>query len=292
MSVLCISDIQWEIPDENTLRTLKKEIQDVDPSLVLFGGDVINDGWNSEEHTAEFLDLLEYLEELEISSFTIEGNHDEYSNYEAVVQRTRELEYAKEISGEVAEFNGLKILGIPYSDTHGLRKARKLAEEFPEHYDIVLAHAETSRRIWLLELDAKFIVTGHVSEQLCKIQDHIFVSLSSFPSDRVIIDSDLDALLYRRHSNSFSASQDRYEAEVRVENGGLVWLRDDHQEDSVSLRKLGDSDYPERFEKLIAAKQRVSEVDEEEERKIIEELLDDGIPKTYIREYINRYNFL
>jgi hypothetical protein len=271
MSILCISDIQWEITDENILETLKNEIQDVDPSLVLFGGDVINDGWNSEEHTAEFLELLEYLEELEITSFTIEGNHDEYSNYDAVVERTRELEYAREISGEVAEFNGLQILGIPYSYTHGLRKARQIGEEFPGHYDIVLAHAETSRRIWLLELDAKFIVTGHVSEQLCEILDHIFVSMSTFPSDRVIIDSELDELLYRRYSDSFFASQDRYEAEVSVEDGELVWLRDEHEEDRVNLRKLSDSDYPERFEKLISAKRRVREVGEEEERRIIAE---------------------
>ena len=292
MSILCISDIQWEIPDENTLQTLKNEIQDVDPSLVLFGGDVINDGWNSEEHTAEFLELVDYLEELEITSFTIEGNHDEYSDYEAVVEKTRELEYAREISEEVAEFDGLQILGIPYSYTHRLGEAQQIGEEFSGSYDIVLAHAETSQRIWLLELDSKLIVTGHVSEQLCEIQNKIFVSMASFPSDRIIINSEVDELLYRRHSDSYFASQDRYEAEVRVEDDGLVWLRDEHEEDKVNLRKLSESDYPERFEKLISAKKRVREVDDKEERRIIEELLDDGIPKTYIREYINRYDFL
>jgi predicted phosphohydrolase len=292
MSIVCISDIQWEIPDEDILETLKSEIQDIDPSLVLFAGDVINDGMNSEEHTTEFIELLESLEDLEITSFTIEGNHDEYSNYEAVVERTRDLEYASEISEEVAEFDGLEILGIPYSDTHRLGNARKIADEFSESYDVVLAHAETSRRIWLLELDAKLIVTGHVSEQLCEIQDHIFVSMASYPSDRVVINSELNELLYRRHSDSFFASQDEYEAEVRVEDGELVWLRDEYEEDKVNLRKLSESDYPENFEKLISAKNRVRKVGEEEEREIIESLLDSGIPKTHIREYINRYDFL
>lgn len=293
MSILCISDIQWEIPDTDTLETLKTEISNEDPSLVLFAGDVINDGWNSEEHTDEFIELLDHLEGLEITSFTIEGNHDEYSNYDAVIERTEELEYAREISGEVAEFDGLQILGIPYSYTHYLREARQLGDEFPGSYDIVLAHAETSRRIWLLNLDVKLIITGHVSEQLCNIQDHVFVSMSTYPSDRVVLDSGLEEVLYRRYIDSFFASQEWYEAEVRVEDDGeLVWLRDECEPEKVTMRKLSESDYPERFEKLISAKKRVEEVDDQEERRIIESLLDDGIPKTHIREYINRYDFL
>ena len=36
----------------------------------------------------------------------------------------------------------------------------------------------------------------------------------------------------------------------------------------------------------------VPEDPDQEERRIIESLLDDGIPKTHIREYINRYDFL
>lgn len=293
MSILCISDIQWEIPDKNILETLKNEIAEEDPSLVLFAGDVINDGMNSEEHTAEFIELLEHLEGLEITSFTIEGNHDEYSNYEAVVEKTEDLEYAREISGEVAEFEGLQVLGIPYSYTHRLRKARQISDEFPGSYDIVLAHAETSRRIWLLNLDAKLIVTGHVSEQLCKIQDHVFVSMSTYPSDRVVIDSGSEEVLYRRHIDSFFASQDWYEAQVKVEDDGeLVWLRDECEPEKVTMRKLSESDYPENFEMLISAKKKVEQVDEQEERRIIESLLDDGIPKTHIREYINRYDFL
>ena len=73
----------------------------------------------------------------------------------------------------------------------------------------------------------------------------------------------------------------------------MVWLRDEHEEDKVDLRRLSESDYPETFEKLISAKKkRVRKVGEEEEREIIESLLDSGIPKTHIREYINRYDFL
>lgn len=291
MSILCISDIQWETQDKNILETLKSEIGDKNPSLILFAGDVINDGMNSEEHTGEFIELIEYLEDLEITSFTIEGNHDEYSNYDVVVDRTSELEYAREISGEVAEFDGLQILGIPYSYTHRLGKARQISDGFPESYDIALAHAETSRRTWLFELDAKIIVTGHVAAELCQIHGHVFVSMGSYPRERAVISSDLDELLYQRSSDSFLTGQDTYETEARIDDGELIWLRDEEPE-RVALRGMSDSDYPESFERLISAKNRVQDVDGEEERRIIEELLESGVPKTHIREYINRYDFL
>ena len=60
MSILCISDIQWEIPGRDTLATLKTDIDEIYPSLVLFGGDVINDGGNSEEHLTEIVELLRH----------------------------------------------------------------------------------------------------------------------------------------------------------------------------------------------------------------------------------------
>ncbi|WP_169732098.1 metallophosphoesterase [Halostagnicola larsenii] len=292
MSILCISDIQWEIEDEDILTTLKNEVDEESPSLVFFGGDVINDGWNSEEHVSEFVELLNYLEELEIPSATIEGNHDEYSDYEAVEEHIDGLEYANEISHEVAEFDGLRVLGLPYSSTHYLRTARQLSEEFPERYDIILAHAESSRRIWLFEIDAKIVITGHFADQLYLVRDQVFISMGSYPGETVVIDSKLDELLYRRRSDSPMANQDEYESKVRLEDGELEWLRDEYDPDVFSSRPL-QSDYSDQFERLISAKEEVTETDNEEEvRRIVEELLEDGTPKTHIREYIGRYDFL
>jgi predicted phosphodiesterase len=292
MSILCISDIQWEFPERNIQEVLKREIVDKNPSLVLFAGDVINDGMNSEEHTTEFIELLEYLEELEITSFTIEGNHDEYSNYSAVVERCSNLEYAKEISAEVAEFDDLRILGVPYSYTHQLGKARRIGDEFPGNYDIVLAHAESSKRIWLFELDTQLIVTGHFATELCQVDDYVFASMSSYPSQRVVIKSGLSELLYQRRSASVVDSRDEYESVVRLVDDGLVWVQDDEEPDNVLLNGMSESNYADNFERLIAAKNSVREADENEERRIIEGLLECGVPKTHIREYIKRYDFL
>ncbi len=293
MSILIISDIQWEIEGVDTLATLKNEVDEVSPSLVLFGGDVINDGWNSEQHVSEFQELLEYLEELKTPSATIEGNHDEYSDYEAVEEYIDGLQYAEEISHEVAEFDGLKVLGLPYSSTHYLRTARQLSEEFDGSYDVVLAHAESSRRIWLCELDAEIVITGHFGQILCQVGDQILVSMGSYPGETVVMEDNLNELLYRRRSDSPLASQDRYVAEVRLGEGELEWVRDEYDPDVYSSRPLRNPDCSERFERLFSAKEAVAEADdEEEERLIVEELLDGGIPKTHIREYIGRYDFL
>lgn len=293
MSVLCISDISWEEPDRDTLKTIKNEIENVSPSLVLFGGDVINDGFNSTEHVDEFVDLLNHLEKSGITSATIEGNHDEYSNYGEVVAYIETLDYANEISGEVLEFDGLTILGLSYSHTHSLRTARDLSNEFPEQYDIVLAHAERSRRIWLFELDAQYIITGHFANRLCQIRDQVFVSMGTYPRDSVLLEPAIGEVVYRRRPDSPLANQERYDSKAWLENGEMVWEFDEHDPDIHLRRMSDDSDRPDQIERLLSAKERIAEIeDTTEERVIVDDLLEAGIPKTHIREYIARYDFL
>jgi hypothetical protein len=291
MTILCISDINWEIPDTDTLDTLITDIENAAPSLVLFGGDVINDGWNEQEHVREFTELLTRLEESETPSFTIEGNHDEYSSYNEVVRHIEGLNYAKEISGEVAEFEDLKVLGLPYSYTHSLRNTREISNEFPERYDIVLAHAESSRRVWLFELDASIILTGHFASILCQIQDQTFVSMGGYPRDSVLIEPGQE-IVYRRRLESDRSNQEQYESRARWDNGVLVWERDEHDPDLHLKRMKEQSESAERIERLLLAKERLEGSGVVEEREVVEELLEAGVPKTHIREYIGRYDFL
>lgn len=307
MSILCLSDIHWEaqerrivktdgiheeVRDINILKRLKAEIDEVSPSLVLFGGDVINDGGNKEEHVTDFLELLDYLEELETPSFTIQGNHDAYSNYEAVVDHIRGLDFAEEISEKVVEFDDLSILGVPYKYTNDLGRARKISEEFPATVDIVLAHAASRRRVWLFELDTDYIITGHFGSQVCRIQNQVFASLHSYPGTHIVLNPRDGELSYIRSSASNASSDERYASRVRVKTDGLEWLSDESGRESADLGGLDGSDFGKRVEALISAKREVEDVDAKQERVIIEGLLEMGVPKTHIREYIARYDFL
>ena len=96
------------------------------------------------------------------------------------------------------EFNGLKILGIPHSCTHDIKNVRKIKEDFPDSFEIVLAHPENKRRIWLFELDTRYIIAGHFDERLCKIKDKIFISISSYLKTSVLIETKKGKITYKR----------------------------------------------------------------------------------------------
>ena len=294
MDILCLSDIVWGRSRSDTTAQICADIRETDPSLVLFAGDVINDGRNRREHVDEFLEVLHDLEDAGIQSFTIQGNHDVYSDYDAVVQEVENLQYAEEISGAVGEFRGLKVAGIPYSMTHSLEDAKHIAEAFPSRYDVVLAHAETSRRIWLFEVDAPFIITGHTDEILCQIQDTVFVSLDSYPDDRVVLNPEDRLLSYRRYDSPPFSSHKWYKSEVQVVDDELEWLLNEYDTDDRFIPNLQDRNrkYAARTDALISAKAVIEGASQPDEERIVEELLDLGVPKTHIREYLSGYEYL
>ena len=302
MRVLCLGDIQWELPggsgDDPTTDTdpaiirrfAQAGIGAVDPDLVLFSGDVINDGMNQEEHVSEFLALLEFLEAEAIQSATIPGNHDEYSNYDAVVEKIEELEHATELSARVATLEGLTTAGIPYSYTNDLRRTRSISEEFPDHYDILLAHAARARRIWLFDVDADYIVTGHYSRELFELDGTVFASMGAFPGGIVVIDTTAETVEYRQHVESDGAFHLHL---TRADVGdGLEWTVDPPTEDNPFVRDLRESSYKDLVLQLQAAKARAVDADAATTKDIVEELRAANVPKKHIREYIGRYDFL
>jgi predicted phosphodiesterase len=184
MRILLISDIAWG--NENKLEYIKNKISNIKPSLVLMAGDVI--GESSTIHVVDFLDLLEFLDKEKINTFFIQGNHDEVPAYESLLRDIKSLHYIKEISNKIVEFDGIKILGIPFSFTNKIKNVRKIKEIYPEKVDIILAHSEYGRRIWLFELESKLIISGHFGVQICKIFDKVLVGSDGFPNNYAIID--------------------------------------------------------------------------------------------------------
>lgn len=313
MRILLISDIVWENEQGTILENIKNKISKIKPSLVLMAGDVISEGRNI--HNVDFLNLLEFLDKEKINTFFIQGNHDEVPAYESLLRDIKSLHYIKEISNKIVEFNNIKILGIPFSFTNKLENLRKINEIYPTKVDIILAHSEYARRIWLFELQSKLIITGHFGAKFCKIFDKVLVELDLFPYNYAIIDYETteQTITYFRKPISRVRSKTDFiyrngvklvrlvlllndkecVSQAKLINGKLVWeidehrvgKRDKHQID-VPLKPLKDSEYVSKTENLITAKKKIYDADSNVQKEMIEDLLRMGVMKTQIKEYL------
>lgn len=203
MKILVLSDLNWE----QHLRGVSiKEVESIDmdrvnisryrsvrryldivisekAKLVLIAGDVTGDGSCGHGFHNAFLILLSLLDQMNIPTCFISGNHDQPGYYQAVENGITNFRNVYEISNKAIEVLGVKILGVPYETTYSKSKIKKLLSEFGDQYDIILAHSQLKRRIRLFELDARYIFTGHYDRKLFGFQDSVFVSLDNDMTD-------------------------------------------------------------------------------------------------------------
>lgn len=293
MRILLLSDISWR---KTNLASIEKEILRIDPSLVLLAGDLVDNDKSIDGRTEAWSSLYEFvdfLNENKMQTFFIRGNWDR-APYDSLVAKTHRLPYVDEIAGRIAEFDGVNVLGIPYSFTNRLGTAKRLGELFPAPVDIVLAHAELARRIWLFELKTRFVVTGHFDSQLCQIRDKAFVSLGGFPSSYVIIDYEKTVQTVTYFERDFLEQRDVFgravfvqEGETRASrarlvDGRLAW----DTEAPASLSASGKHrEYAALVESLISAKEHL-DAGVRRRDEVVAELQNRGVPKKHIREYI------
>lgn len=285
MKFFCVSDIYWEHPTIDIVERLRGQIDDIDPDAVLFAGDVIGDGRNEKKHPEEFMEVLSYLESQGVSSFIVQGNNDEVPAYSKLKKEISVLSHATEISKKVVYFEGTKILGVPFSYTNKLGDVRQIGDQFPESYDIVLAHAQKSRRIWLFELDTDLIITGHFSEELCQVKDKVFLSMDSYPEDSAVIKE--DEISYNRFNPGLGVDT----TTVSIEEETKQIQNRKRVKESPGFQSLTNSSYSEQAELLLLAKEEIEQHGKNEE-EVVRRLLARDIPKTHIKEYIGRYDFL
>lgn len=220
-------------------------------------------------------ELLETINERKIETFFIRANWDNSPNYDQLLKLIKKLSYIKEISEKVEEFRGLKILGLPYSFTNDIKAIRYLSKEFQEPLDLVLAHAEYKRRVWLFHLNAKLVITGHFDRQLCQIQDKLFISLENFPGQYVVIDYKSSRYKIRY----FDGVGDTVLRKAKFSSGKLIW-----EAKPFKNRRQ----YANKIERLMAAKERII-IGNTKSQEITNRLIKDGIPKRQIEEYIGTW---
>lgn len=283
MKIFAISDISW---NSVYFHELTRQIDKIRPDLVLLAGDLVNDMFgirggeffSAYKYWDDVYNLFTFLNERKIQTFFVRGNWDYSKQFDKVLKRAaKNLKYIEDISEKVVTHKGLRILGLSHAFTNDLEEVRLLSKKFQKQVDIVLAHAEYKRRIWLFHLNAKLIITGHFDSQLCQIQDKVFISFGGYPSQYAIIDYTPTELAIRYVNKEIRVSVLR---RARFSKEKLIWRAKPIQ----SLRVHSEK-YADQIERLMAARIKL-ESDKTKRKTIIDELVKYGVPKRHIEEYL------
>jgi len=152
--------------------------------LVLFAGDVTGDGFCGRGFHLAFVLLLKLLDEKNIESVFISGNHDVSPYYDYLLEHVKDFKYTQDTSGKLTTVRGLKILGVSYDTSKSKRALKSLIRSNTEPVDIVLAHSTIKRRIRHFDFKTQYIFTGHYDRKLFMHRQIAYVSLDN-DSDEV-----------------------------------------------------------------------------------------------------------
>ena len=79
---------------------------------------------------------------------------------------------------------------------------------------------------------------------------------------------------------------------MELEDGELNWDLDEYAPKIRGFYPLKDSEYAEKKEALLEAKEKIKNANRREKYDIVQNLLDKGIYKNQIQEYIGYFKFL
>lgn len=275
MRLLALSDIIWR---ETKMEDLIRVVEEAHPALVLLSGDQVDDKDFSritqKECWKRLARFLAYLEQQQVRTFFVRGNWDTSPQYEALLAHIAGYQFVEDISERVVEHGGLRVLGVPHRLTTRLTAMRDLLHRFPDPVDVVLAHAEGGRRVWLFRLPTRAILTGHFDTQLCAVAGKLFISTYNFPRQVVTLDwGEAIDVAYSLHDGT-AATQHR----ATFIGGRLQWQ---------SAPLPDPRDFAMHTALLLEAG-RALRRDPTQKARLSEELCAAGVPKTHVREYLAR----
>lgn len=147
--------------------------------LVLIAGDVTGDGFCGRGFQNALILLLSLLEQQNIPTLFISGNHDPDENYDVVKKWIRNFSHVQEISSKLTTVSGLKILGVNYNTSKSKSSLRQMLKEHSGKIDMVLAHSTIKRRINHFDFDTDYIITGHYDRKLLAHRNTVFIALDN-----------------------------------------------------------------------------------------------------------------
>jgi len=261
------------------LEDYKYIVSSIQPDLIFLAGDVFHEG-QSKEDLLELLELFRFINQKTIQCYLIEGNWEK-EHYTEILREIKSFDFVEDISNREVEYQGLKILGINFAYATRIGICKKLPQLFPNKYDFVLTHAPENRRIWFFDLDTKYVITGHSGADLGKVENKIYITNDYTPEFYFTIDyfSSLDQkITCFRKNQSF--------AKLSFKNKKYAW----QQKMKHINYFLGG--YPASFHnKIIRLKKKIEKADNEEEKEIIQKIVDRGENYRWVRDYLGNHHF-
>lgn len=279
--VLAFSDLAWETrergsPDGKRIGydSFMRIVEEANPEVVVFVGDAAYDRCSRSglDETELFLALLRSLISAGRYCIIVEGNNDDaFGTYNRVMEAAERSPYLHEVSGKVRVVCGIRFLGVPTG------KERKIAGSTHEEVDVVVAHAPLADRVWLFDLPAACIITGHYSMMVTKVAGKAYVALDCSPASYAVVDWEEGWRQVTYVAGACRVEMCRGEGAVATGCG------------ATELRRLtngpGELPYWAEIEVLQREKREIAMAGLE---AAFDRLLGMGIKKTHIKRYLGR----
>ena len=278
--ILAFSDLSWGTREKEAsggqveIGSFLRLVEEADPDIVVFTGDAAYDRCSHSglDETELFLGLLRQIAVAGKHCVVVEGNNDDtMGTYGRVRDVAAASPYIHEVSGEVRVVCGIRFLGVPTG------KEKRMAESTCDAVDIVVVHAPYANRIWLFDLPAACIVTGHYGMMAGVVAGKAYIALDCSPASYAVIDREEEWQRIKYVAGTCRIVVRRGE---RFAAAGCdpALLRD-------LTRGRGSLPYREEIEALRRAKREIATSSRAE---VIGRLLGMGTKKTHIERYLGR----
>ena len=279
--IIAFSDLAWGTRERGLpgggrvgIASFMRIVDEADPAIVIFAGDAAYDRCSRSglDETEVFVDLLRDIAAAGRHCIVVEGNNDNArGTYGRVREAAEASPFLHEVSGKAETVRGICFLGVPTG------KERKMAESAEGPVDIVVAHAPLADRVWLFDLPAACIVTGHYGMMVAGIAGKAYVALDCSPASYAAIEWERG---WRRIAYVAGACR------ISLSPGeGVAATGCDAEERRRLTGGPGELPYRAEIEALRQAKDEVAVLGREE---VAGRLLAMGIKKTHIERYLGR----
>lgn len=275
--ILAFSDLAWGTRGRGTkvdAASFLRRIGEAEPDIVVFAGDAAYDRCSRSglDETGLFLGLLREIAGAGRHCVVVEGNNDDtMGTYGRVREAAEESPCIHEVSGKAETVCGIRFLGVPTG------KEKRVAGSVREEADIVVAHAPLANRVWLFDLPASCILTGHYGMMAGEIAGKAYVAIDCSPASYAVIDWEGG---WRRIEYTAGACRITMRPGEGIAAAGC---------DAAEFRRLtegtGPLPYPDEVRALRRAREELASIGREE---VFRRLIGMGIRKTHIERYLGK----